>query len=275
MLQFTREQLKSIADYIEGQVGISYPEANYYQLEGRLEQLMKRLGISSRDELIAMTNRGLFGTAKELLLDLATNNETFFFRDRPVFDAIRNLVLPEVRRFRPAQARFTAWSAASSTGQEAYSLAMLLSELPVSEGYPPFQILATDYSERVLAQARKGEYSQLEVQRGLPTDLLLKYFIRKSEDCFLLREEIRGRVSIDRVNLLEDFSRVGTFDLILLRNVLIYQSVENKRRIIQRATERLNPHGFLILGAAESMLGLSDRFRQLSAPSAVVHQRID
>jgi chemotaxis protein methyltransferase CheR len=275
-MKLTDEQLRFFSKFIESQIGIVYSDSNLYQLEGRLEAVAKALGLSNTNELWVRAASGFDITLKKLLLDTATNNETSFFRDKSLFKAVETLAgqgllgtssISGTRQIR-------VWSACCSTGQEPYSIAIALSEvLAKTPNAFTFQILASDYSDRALTQARSGVYSQLEVQRGLPITLLMKYFEQVgTADEWKVRDQLRSRINFDNFNLLEPWSFVGKFDLIFLRNVLIYQSVENKKVVIQKIQSYLNEGGHFALGAAESLMGLSDSFDQIQSEGSILYK---
>jgi chemotaxis protein methyltransferase CheR len=260
------------AKYIESALGIVYAEHNYFQLQNRLEEIAKLLSIESIEELFTLAESGITGPFKQLLLDLATNNETSFFRDPKVFKAIENVVLPSFLQNEPQGSQFRIWSGASSTGQEALSLAMLISEFNLKgQKNIPFSILGTDISERILLRAKKADYSQLEVQRGLPTPYLLKYFQKNDQDRWTANATLTSHIQFNKQNLLAPLAFAQKFHLILLRNVLIYQALPSKIEILKRVTEMLAPGGFLILGSGESLLGLSSDYNQTAYEGAVIY----
>lgn len=262
------------AKFIESELGIVYAKHNYFQLENRLEEIAKFLGIESVDSLYQLAQKGIMGQFKNLLLDVATNNETSFFRDMKIFTAIEKLILPSYLA-RPQPTRnLSFWSAASSTGQEALSICMLLKEWNrKNQNKIDFEISGTDVSERVLARAKSATYTQLEVQRGLPMPLLVKYFSKNNQDQWIASSELTNHINFKKMNLKDLFPFPKPFDVILCRNVLIYQSVESKTEILKRITAALSPDGYLILGAGESLLGLSDAYGQSEFEGAVVYQK--
>lgn len=267
------EILSFFAKFIENELGIIYAEHNLYQLQNRLEEIAKLLGKPDSKALFDEAQKGINGQFRQLLLDLSTNNETSFFRDGRVFTAIEQSVLRTFGEAPSTDRPLRIWSAASSTGQEALSMAMLIQEFSEKEGRPlPFAITGTDISERVLAKARSGLYSQLEIQRGLPAKHLVKYFTKDKDDNWKAKESILSNISYASQNLKAPFSFPHKFDLILCRNVLIYQSVEGKTEIIRRLTAQLAPGGILVLGAGESLFGLSDEFIQEFIEGTVIYR---
>lgn len=264
------------AKYIEEQIGIIYSETNWFQLEHRLGDIVTLLGFSNLEELWKKAQTGIYGEMRDLLLDLATNNETSFFRDSSLFDAIVRDIVPEMKARNPRLSTVRFWSAAGSTGQEACSVAMSMEQARLKDAlFPDYDIFVTDISDRVLKRAREGCYSQLEVQRGLPTRFLLEYFEKEGESTWKIKSKITQKFTFKKINLLEPFpSEVGVYDIILCRNVLIYQSLENKASVVNKLLKCLSPQGYLVLGAAESMLGVSTHFKQIHFGTAVVYQKL-
>jgi len=189
-----------------------------------------------------------------------TTNETFFFRDKIPFDHMRETVLPALTQARANRRALRIWSAACSTGQEPYSIAMLLKEADKMLAGWRIEIVATDLSQSVLEKSKAGLFSQFEVQRGLPIQMLIKHFMQVGE-LWQLNADIRGMVQHRQLNLLQDFSQLGTFDVIFCRNVLIYFDQDTKVAIFERLAKQLEPDGVLMLGAAESVVGITDAFK--------------
>jgi chemotaxis protein methyltransferase CheR len=268
------DALRFFAELIRRELGIIYQEANFYLLDTRLEEVARQCGLSGADELYREAKLRLTPEMRHLLLDIATNNETSFFRDPAVFKAIDEVILKEFQATK-VRAPLRIWSAACSFGQEPYSLAMMLESRASTLDFG-YQITATDISERVLAAAERGLFTELQVQRGLSADLLAKFFTKsKPEDAaydWEIRLELKSRINFRKLNLLDDFGALGPFDLILCRNVLIYQDIGRKREIVAKLRSRLNPRGHLILGAAESMLGVSDDFELVRAANATFYR---
>jgi chemotaxis protein methyltransferase CheR len=199
------------------------------------------------------------------------NNESFFFRDRIPFDRLRDTVLPELLKSRASRKRVRIWCAAASTGQEPYSIAMLLAERDDLADWR-IEILATDISNDALDRAKAGLYSQFEVQRGLPIQSLMQHFAQEGEQ-WRVAKKLRERVEFRQVNLLSDFSRLGTFDVVFCRNVLIYFDRDTKLGVLDRIAKVLAPDGYLILGAAETMVGLGNQFAPVPEKRALYQAR--
>src|SRR3984893_17104792 len=191
------------------------------------------------------------------VVEAMTTNETFFFRDKLPFDHFRDSIMPEILKARASRRSLRIWCAAGSTGQEPYSLAMCLKEMNAATSGWRIEILATDLSQEVLEKSKAGIYRQLEVQRGLPIQLLVKYF-KQIGELWHIDPDIRAMVQHRQLNLLHDFSQLGAFDVIFCRNVLIYFDQETKSNIFRRLAKALEPDGFLVLGAAETVVGLTE-----------------
>lgn len=266
------EALRFFANMIEQEVGIVYSEVNYYQLETRLDEIAPQVGRANSQALWEhAAKHGLHGLERLLLIDIATNNETMFFRDTNAFAGIETILRTLIEK-KPGQ-RLKLWSAACSTGQEPYSLAIMMSQL--AQGAQPYSILASDISERVLERARKGRYTALEVQRGLSAQQLMLHFeqVADNERPWQIKSTLQRNVSFKKLNLLEYWPDQELYDLVLCRNVLIYQTVENKRKVIAKVLERLAPGGYLVLGGAESLFGITDTFHHVDMGKAVVYQK--
>ena len=189
-----------------------------------------------------------------------TTNETFFFRDKVPFDHFRDSIVPEILRARAARKSIRIWCAAGSTGQEPYSLAMCLKEMGAALAGWRVEIIATDLSQEVLEKSKAGIYSQFEVQRGLPIQMLVKYF-KQTGEFWQINADIRAMVQHRQLNLLHDFAQLGVFDVIFCRNVLIYFDQDTKINIFKRLAKATESDGFLVLGAAETVVGLTDVFK--------------
>ncbi|WP_315730259.1 MULTISPECIES: protein-glutamate O-methyltransferase CheR [unclassified Bradyrhizobium] len=239
--------------------GLDLSSDKQYLVESRLLPVARRTGFAGISELVQKMRNGSETLTTEVV-EAMTTNETFFFRDKIPYDHLRDTILPGLIKSRAARRSIRIWSAASSTGQEPYSIAMCLREYgPALSGWR-IEIVATDLSQEVLEKSKAGLYSQFEVQRGLPIQLLVKYFTQLGE-FWQLSADIRGMVQHRQLNLLQDFSHLGKFDIIFCRNVLIYFDQETKARIFERLAKVLEPDGTLILGAAESVVGITDIFR--------------
>jgi chemotaxis protein methyltransferase CheR len=230
-----------------------------YLLESRLLPLARKAGVAGISELVTKMKGG----SESLILDVVeamTTNETFFFRDKTPFDHFKETVIPELLRARARRRSLRIWCAAASTGQEPYSLAMILKEMGAALGGWRVEIVATDLSPEVLEKSRSGIYTQFEVQRGLPIQLLVKHFTQVGA-MWQLNADTKAMVQFRPFNLLQDFAPLGKFDLIFCRNVLIYFDQPTKTDIFKRLAKATEPDGYLFLGAAETVVGLTDQYR--------------
>jgi chemotaxis protein methyltransferase CheR len=239
--------------------GLDLSSDKQYLVESRLLPLARRLGLSGIVELVAKLKAGSDPLTSEVV-EAMTTNETFFFRDKIPFDHLRETILPALLQARASRRALRIWSAASSTGQEPYSIAMCLKEYGAALAGWRIEILATDLSQGVLEKSRSGIFSQFEVQRGLPIQMLVRHFTQVGE-LWQLNADIRAMVQHRQLNLLQDFSHLGTFDVIFCRNVLIYFDPDTKAGIFDRLAKSLDADGMLVLGAAESVVGISDAFK--------------
>jgi len=240
--------------------GLVLSHDKQYLVESRLMPVARRAGLGSLSDLVHSLKRPSAGPLIVDVVEAMTTNETFFFRDRVPFDHVRDAIVPALLQARSLQKRIRVWCAAASTGQEPYSLAMGFKEMGASLAGWRIEILATDISAEVLEKAKSGVYSQFEVQRGLPIQLLIKYFTQVG-DCWQLSPEIKAMVQFRPFNLLNDFAPLGVFDLLFCRNVLIYFDQESKVAVLDRLARQIDPDGYLVLGAAETVVGLTERFR--------------
>ena len=238
--------------------GLALEGDKLYLVESRLLPIAREAGLSDLAALLKRLEAGDRDLAQSVV-DAMTTNETFFFRDRAPFEKFRKVILPQLLAARATERRLRIWCAACSTGQEPYSIAMLLDEEARRLTGWNVEILATDLSRRAIDAARQGLYSQFEVQRGLPINMLLRYF-QRSGDRWQINEFLRSRVSFREFNLLSDYRPLGAFDAIFCRNVLLYFDVATKRDILARLPRALAADGFLLMGSAETVIGLSDTF---------------
>ncbi|HEU5275470.1 MAG TPA: protein-glutamate O-methyltransferase CheR [Xanthobacteraceae bacterium] len=234
-----------------------------YLVESRLLPIARRVSVRNLSDLVAKLKTPGSESLIVEVVEAMTTNESFFFRDKIPFDHFREFMLPSLLKARASQHRIRVWCAAASTGQEPYSLAMLLKEMGAPLAGWRTEIVATDLSNEVLEKARAGLYSQFEVQRGLPIQLLMKYFTQ-SGDTWQISPEIRAMVQFRPLNLLSDFNQLGTFDVVFCRNVLIYFDQPTKIGVLERLARITEPDGYLVLGAAETVVGLTECFKPLA-----------
>ncbi|MEP3072065.1 protein-glutamate O-methyltransferase CheR [Maricaulis sp.] len=230
-----------------------------YLLESRLAPLARAEGYPSIEALIAAARRESNDRLLWAITEALATHETFFFRDNTPFDLFKQEILPVLSRARGNMSTIRIWCAACSSGQEPYSLAMILEEEKARLGGLRFEIVATDMAPRVLEKAKAGVYSQFEVQRGLAIQRLVTHF-DQSGDQWRIKPNLRSMVTFQKQNLLENFSGMGTFDVIFCRNVLIYFDADTKKKILQRLAAQTASDGYLIMGAAETVVGLSQDF---------------
>lgn len=247
-------------DMLKARSGLVLTQDKSYLIESRLNPIAKKWGY---ENLGAMTNvlRGV--PPADLINDIVeamTTNETSFFRDIKPFDILKNTVLPYFRDKNPASKRLRIWCAASSSGQEPYSIAMTLKEEAAKMPGWTYEIVATDISHEILAQAKEGVYTQFEVQRGLPITHLMKYFTQQEEK-WAISSEIKNMIEFKYFNLLESMAAMGKFDVIFCRNVLIYFDQPTKKDVMERFTNQMNDDGLLFLGGAETVIGITDAFK--------------
>ncbi|RMB12175.1 CheR family methyltransferase [Eilatimonas milleporae] len=254
------EDFEYLADLLKRRSGLTLTPDKIYLLESRLTPLARKRGLEGLDQLVqklrTSRDEGLLVDVTEAM----TTNESFFFRDNTPFDLFRDKVLPVMEKNRATQRRMRIWCAAASTGQEPYSLAIILREAWVKWKNWSLDIVGTDLSQDVLEKAKAGAYTQFEVQRGLPIQMLIKYF-QQEGDTWQLSRDIRSMVQYRPFNLLSPFTGLGTFDVIYCRNVLIYFDQPTKKDVLERMTRCLADDGALFLGAAETVLGITDTLR--------------
>lgn len=230
-----------------------------YLLESRLAPLARAEGYPSIEALIAAARRDRSERLLWGITEALATHETFFFRDNTPFDLFKQDILPNLARARGLNGSIRIWCAACSSGQEPYSLAMLLDEERARLGNLKVEIVATDMAPRVLEKAKAGIYSQFEVQRGLAIQRLVRHF-EQTGDQWRIKPNIRQMVTFQKQNLLERFNAMGTFDVVFCRNVLIYFDAETKKQVLARLAKQTPSDGYLIMGAAETVVGLSKDF---------------
>ena len=253
----TGNDFSFIAGLLKSRSGLIITQDKTYLLETRLSPMIRELGLKDLSALIDLLRQPAFEALRERVVDAMTTNETSFFRDNHPFETLRKTVLPGLIERRAAARTLRIWSAASSTGQEPYSLAMIIKDhFPILAGWR-LEIVATDISPTVLSRARAGIYSTFEVQRGLPIQMLVRHFDQVGND-WRIKDELRRNINFRPANLLEDFSSLGMFDVVLCRNVLIYFDQETKSRILSAIARNMANDGALLLGGAESVFGICD-----------------
>ncbi|MCC6394250.1 MAG: protein-glutamate O-methyltransferase CheR [Bryobacterales bacterium] len=262
------DNYRFLQKHVYTQSGIVLEEDKHYLFENRLTPIVRQLGLGSINDLCALLQATREEEISRRVVEAMTTNETYFFRDPAHYDAIRSVLLPRIAQERRDNKRMRFWSAAASTGQESYSLAMHL--LEGGFGDWDVQILGTDFSSQVLERARSGKFHQIEVNRGLPAALLVKYFRRSGVD-WQVSEAARRMTRFETIDLRKSMRALGPFDLVFCRNVLIYFDTETKQKIMEEIHGTLFRGGWLLLGGAETAFGVERWFERQNIGSATVY----
>lgn len=249
-----------ICQILRERSGLVLTNDKAYLLESRLLPVARKWKLATFDDLVRLIRTKMDEAVIRDVVEAMTTNESFFFRDVKPFDQFKQVVLPALMKARVTTRSIRIWSAACSSGQEAYSLAMILSEMAPQIAGWRIEIIGTDLSLEILQKAKDGLYSQFEVQRGLPITLLVKYFTQTG-DRWEISQKIRNMVQYRPFNLLSDPTPLGRFDVVFCRNVLIYFDQPTKARVLNNIARLMPEDGYLFLGGAETVLGLSDRFQ--------------
>lgn len=260
----TEDDYTFVARLVKEKSGLVLSGGKQYLVESRLSPVARHAGIPGLAEFIARLRRPDAIALREAAVEAMTTNESLFFRDRVPFEHFTYVMLPHLLAARAATRQLRIWSAAASTGQEPYSLAMCLQEMGSRIAGWHIEILGTDISTQALDRARAGRYSHFEVQRGLPQELLARYFTRATNDAgdyWEISPTIRAMVTYRKFNLLDPFASLGKFDIVFCRNVLIYFDPITKADVLNRVSRVLAPDGFMMLGAAETVVGLTGAFQ--------------
>lgn len=252
-----------LSDLVKRESGLILNQDKSYLLESRLMPIVRRREMKDLVELVAATKSGGDKSLVNEITEAMTTNESFFFRDTKPFDTFRDVSLAHLLEARKHKKSIRIWCAAASSGQEPYSLAMILKEQAAKLAGWKIEIIGTDLSTDILAKAKAGIYTQFEVQRGLPVQLLMKYFTKEGES-WQINSDIRDMVQYKAFNLLDDPRMMGQFDVIFCRNVLIYFDQPTKAEVLERLSERLPDDGVIYLGGAETVLGLTKKFRPVA-----------
>ncbi len=256
-----------IAHLVRNRAAIILEPGKEYLVESRLLPVARDAGCASLSELINRLRACPNTTIQQKIIEAMTTNETSFFRDLHPFEALKNVVIPEVLTKRGGDRTLHLWCAASSSGQEPYTIAMLLREHFPQLSHWKVRFIATDISQEVLTRARAGRYSQLEVNRGMPMSLLVKYFERQGVE-WQIKEGIRRMTEFRQLNLADSWPTLPLMDVIFMRNVLIYFDLAMKKTILGKIRRILRPDGYLFLGAAETTLNLDDGFERIQFEKA-------
>ncbi|WP_255554410.1 CheR family methyltransferase [Sphingomicrobium clamense] len=248
-----------MAGLLEARTGQQLTLSRRWRIETALSALLRERHIATMDELITILVANKDTNLSDQVVEALLNNETYFFRDRTPFDMLEQEVLPRLHAARKDQRRLRVWSAGCSSGQEAYSIAMLLAENPAKWDGWTVDIIGTDVSQAVVERARKAHYSQFEVQRGLGIQQTIRWF-RENENGWQANEALKRKVRFEQRNLLEPAPSGGPFDIVLCRNVLLYLNNERRRIAFDRIAEAIAEDGALLLGAGETVIGQTTRF---------------
>jgi chemotaxis protein methyltransferase CheR len=263
-----REGFDFLAKLVKERSGLVLTRDKAYLLESRLEPVARKHNLAGVDALILdLLLRKEEAIIREVT-EAMTTNESFFFRDSKPFEKFRDIVLPQILSAKKDRKFFRVWSAACSSGQEPYSLAMVLREEAERLAGWRYEIVGTDISSEVMEKAKAGIYSQFEVQRGLSIKLLLKYF-KKRDDMWHVDPALRAMVEFKEMNLLGDLASVGVFDVVFCRNVLIYFDQETKAEVLEKIRAAMVEGGTLFLGGAETVLGISKKFKPTQGQSGM------
>ena len=257
----TPEDIEHLALTLKNRSGLILGSDKTYLIESRLSPVARREGFATVSALLSALRTKRDEKLMVSVTDAMTTNETFFFRDKLPFDQFKSDILPALARAR-INGDIKIWCAACSTGQEPYSLAMLMDESRMLYPRINLDILATDISDRCLEKAQAGLYTQFEVQRGLPIQMMVRNF-EKVDEMWRISPKLRQSIRFKKLNLLDDLRVVGRMDVIYCRNVLIYFDLETKKKVLEQIAGLLNDDGYLFLGAAETVLGITDTFKPM------------
>lgn len=249
-----------VADLVRREAAIVLESGKEYLVEARLQPLARAAGFADLDAYVTHLQSGAGYPGRAAVVEALTTNETSWFRDREPFDVLASHVLPDLLARNAARRKISVWSAACSSGQEAYTIAMLLAEHVVPRGWQ-VEIFATDIAPSMVARTRAGSYSQLEIGRGLPAPLMVKHFQRQGTQ-WQVSDQLRSMVRTQVMNLAAPFPPMPVFDLVFLRNVLIYFDQPTKHSVLSRVRQVMSPDGYLFLGGAETTLGIDDTWHR-------------
>lgn len=270
-MKIATDEMKVMARYVQDLSGISLDESKAYLMESRLAPLIEELGCRNYGELYFRAKNDPTRVIPNRILDAITTNETFFFRDGSPFELLRNKLIPDHLDQNQGQHSLSVWSAASSTGQEVYSIAMVLKETIPNLSSWRLRLLGTDISDAAIAQASYGKYNKVESGRGLTPAQVQKYFDADGEH-WRIKDEIRAMASFQKLNLLEPLAGIGKFDIVFCRNVAIYFNPETRVKLFEHIATQMNPNGALIIGSTESLLGVTNRFVRREYHNSVFYQ---
>ncbi|KAB2891898.1 MAG: protein-glutamate O-methyltransferase CheR [Desulfobulbaceae bacterium] len=277
MIKITPSELNLIAQYIHEISGIYLDQSKSYLFETRLGAIAERLGCKSYQDFYNKAKRDLTRNIERQIIDAISTNETLFFRDKGPFELLQHKLLPEIIDRRTPKApnlktNIRIWSAAASTGQELYSIAIIIKELLRDLSRYAITLLGTDISDSAISQASYGKYNKFEIERGLDQRYLQRYFSLFG-DSWKIKDEIRAMVNFRKLNLMAPFTSLGKFDIIFCRNVAIYFTLEDRKKLFNRIADSLADDGFLIIGSTESLSGVCPRFVPKRHLRAIFYQK--
>lgn len=277
MLKITTSELKLIAQYIYDISGIFLDESKSYLFETRLSSIAEQLGCTSYQDLYNKAKRDLKKDIERQIVDAISTNETLFFRDKGPFELLQHKLLPEIIDKRTPSSpslktNLKIWSAASSTGQELYSIAIVIKELLPDLSRYSIKLLGTDISDNAVSQASYGKYNKFEIERGLPQKQLQRYFTLFG-DSWKIKDEIRAMVNFKKLNLMLPFVALGKFDIIFCRNVAIYFTLQDRKNLFNRIADSLADDGFLLIGSTESLTGVCPRLIPQKHLKSIFYQK--
>lgn len=261
MLKIKPEEIKVLSNYIYNVSGISIDASKAYLLETRFGKLLEEEGCRSYGEFYRKAKSDTHRALERRIIDAITTNETLFFRDTNPFDLLRHKIMPELIDNRSGRGitNLKIWSSACSTGQELYSIAIILKELLSRNRTHKISLLGTDLSDAAVAQASTGTYNKFEIERGLPREKLQHYFTPAGGN-WKIKDEIRAMATFRHMNLMRPFVGLGKFDIIFCRNVAIYFTLQDRKKLFEKIADALLPDGYLLIGSTESLTGICPRF---------------
>lgn len=270
-MSLSESEFKYIQDFIYQKSAIVLDADKGYLIESRLQPLARRRGFDSIDDMVARMRKEPMNGLHWSVVEAMTTNETYFFRDVLPFELLKKTVLPDILQRRAAVRELNIWCGAASSGQEPYTIAMVL-----RENFPQLvtwkiNFIATDISKEMLDRCREGCYSQLEMNRGLPAPLLIKYFQKIGTE-WQIKEDMRKMIQFKELNLAQSWPLLPSLDVVFLRNVLIYFNNETKKAIFAKIRKLLKPDGYLFLGGAETTMGIDDAFKRIAVDKGSCYQ---
>lgn len=273
-----QSEFDQFRQFLEDACGISLGDNKQYLVTNRIRRILEENNIASFGELVRVLKQGINRKLKDQVVDSMTTNETFWFRDIYPYDHLKNTLLPQLmagnnRMFGPVR----IWSAACSSGQEPYSISMMVEEYKrqaMGNLARQVQVVATDLSSTVLDQAKRGEYDKLSVLRGLSTERLERYFDNPTPATWRVKSFVKERIDFRSLNLMDSYAALGKFDIVFCRNVLIYFNADLKRQILQKIHASLKPQGILFLGSSEGLAGAADLFEMVRCEPGILYKAI-